>query len=342
MRFLTRNLPAKLGSVLFALVIWYFISTSQNTQASSEFTVPVVYDGLGNEQVVRGAPVNVLVKVIGLKDQLNRLNAENFSAVIDFSNTEGAYEKEILVVQPQGITIAGVTPATAIGTVESIARKTVPIETSLLGSVPEDVKASIRSSALEARVLGVSSSLEQISKVIASVPVGEGEHVVSLFAATADNVPIRDSTITVSPSSITTTVDYEAVLFSKQVSINLGDIEDMFQSANIGLSNVALSQDYLTLIGPKDSLNNLNSVDINVEPLTGEITGGEYTLKVEPILPEGVVSKESVTLNITLVTLPEIQPLEEVPGGALNDPSSTTIRRSGFKEASLFNNLFRR
>ncbi|MCA9835500.1 MAG: hypothetical protein KC422_01235 [Trueperaceae bacterium] len=340
MSFLTRNWLAKLGSLLFAVVIWYFISASQNTQASTEFEVPVNYVGLGNEQVVRGAPASVRVEVLGLKEQLNRLSSENFSAEIDFSNTEGAYEKDIFVVPPQGLRLVKITPATALGTVENIERKTVPIETSLLGNGTENIKARITTTVLEARVIGVSSSLEKVSKVIASVPDTEGDHVITLFAADANNVPVKDSSITVSPTTISAKVSYETVYYSKRVAINLGDVLDMFQSTNLGLSNVTLSQDRITLLGPKNALQDINSVNINVEPITGELTEGVYTLTVIPILPEGISSPDTVTLEINLVALPEETP-QDAPDGDVNDSASTPFWRSGLKEARLFDNLFR-
>lgn len=339
MKALTRNWLAKLGSLLFAILIWYFVSTSQNTQASSEYSVPVVYDGLQKDQVVRGAPANVLVKVIGFRDQLSRLSAENFSAVIDFNNTEGSYEKDILVVQPQGITVVSVTPATALGTVESIEQVTVPVETSLLGQVPEDMKVSLTTSLSEAKVLGISSSLKEVAKVIASIPVREGDQQISLFAANADNVPIRDSTITVSPSSITVSLSYEAILYTRQVPINLEDVLDMFESATIGLSNVALSQTSLTLIGPKDVLSTINSVNVSVEPITSEITTGTYTLKVTPILPRTVTTTDIVTLELSLVVLPE--PTEELPDGENNDSARTSIWRSDLKETRFAGQVLR-
>lgn len=354
-RILSRNWLAKLGSVICAILLWLFVTSSNNVQASGEFTIPVAYNGISTDQVVRGAPASVLVKVIGRRNQLSSLTANNFSAFIDFTGTEGNYEKSIQVVLPSGVTQVSVTPATAIGSIEISTSKTVPVETSLVGLAPNDSTVQINIPIKEARVIGLSSSLEKVTKVIAIVDPTEGSSVVPLFAADRSNQPIRDSTLTVSPNSATVAVSFETILHSKRVSVALQEtsLEDL-NNESIGLSNLVLSQNDLQIVGPKDLIDSVDTITATVEALTGEIKTGEYTLSVQPLLPEGISTTEQLSLQLTLRVLDEPEPNNSPespqdesqptngPNGVSNDSSSTTVRRPDPSQTSAFRNLFRR
>jgi YbbR domain-containing protein len=341
-RKMSNNWLAKLGALVCAVLLWLFVTSSNNVEASSEFTLPVVYNGIKAEQIVRGAPASVLVKVIGRRNQLSSLNAENFSAFIDFTGTEGSYEKNVEVVLPAGVRQVSVTPATAIGTVETITTKTVPVETSLLGLAPDNTKADLTTTLLEARVLGLSSSLEQVSKVVATVPAQEGNVVVTLFAADTNNQPIKDTTLSVSPNTIMVTVSFKPILISKRLKLSLSDATfSAFDTAGLGLSSIKLSQDSINVIGPETILDSLEELAASVEPITTELKSGEYTLKVIPSLPEGVTATEAITLTLTLASLDEPLPTNEI-NGEPDDSARAPLRRPDSTQESPPRNFFRR
>ena len=323
-RIITRNWLPKLGSLVLAILLWLFVSNSSNVDASREFTIPVIYNGLENDQIVRGAPPSVLVKVLGKRNQLNALEPVNFSAFIDFRETDGEYEKDIQVVLPPGVDrLLSVTPRTAIGTVESIATKTVPVEASLIGSAPSNKQVNINLPISEANVLGFSSSLEQVTKVVATVPADASNTAVSLFAANENNQPIRDTTLTVAPASIIVSVGYEDILFKKRIALNI--LEPSFEGIapeRIRLSSIQFSQDSIEVVGASELLEPLEEVAASVESITGELRTGEYTLQVVPDLPEGVTATEVATMTLSVTVLPEEAPDD----GESDDSASSTLR----------------
>ena len=323
-RIFTRNWLPKLGSLVLAILLWLFVSNSSNVDASKEFTIPVIYNGLENDQIVRGAPPSVLVNVLGKRNQLNALEPDNFSAFIDFRETDGEYEKEIQVVVPPSVDrLLSVTPETAIGTVESIATKTVPVEASLIGLAPDNKRVNITLPISEANVLGFSSSLEQVTKVIATVPADARNAAVYLFAANENNQPIRDTTLTVAPASVMVSVSYEDILFSKRVALNV--LEPSFEgipSERIQLSSIRFSQDSIEVVGPNELLEPLEEIAARVESITGELRSGEYTLEVVPELPAGVTATEIATLTLSITVLPEEAPDD----GESDDSASSALR----------------
>ncbi len=340
-----QNWLAKVGALVLACFLWYFVSTSENTIASSEFQVPVIYDGLEADQIARGAPASVLVRVIGQKDQLNRLTENNFSAIIDFSDTTGTYEKDISVVQPEGITVASITPATALGTVETIETKEVTIQPSLLGLAPEDQQVSITLQRTEVNVLGFSSSLERVTQVVANILPREGTQVVTLFPADASNIPIKDSTMTVSPATVSVIVRFNASLSEKEVKLNLSELTDSLNFETLGLSRLSLEKDTISVVGPKAVLDSLEEVFVTVEPITGELTAGTYTMKMIPRLPDGVTALNDVFVEIDFVALETLEPddseiVPDEPDGENNDTTSTPVRGPSTKEKSFFGRLF--
>ena len=82
---LKRNWPAKILSLLAAIVMWFFIMRDQNPVMEVSYTVPVQVQNLAANYIIEDAPQYVRVTLSGPRDTIINLKSENLKAYIDAS-----------------------------------------------------------------------------------------------------------------------------------------------------------------------------------------------------------------------------------------------------------------
>lgn len=336
MKILLNNWPQKVLALSLAILAWFSINQNTRSTSQRELSVPVTVEGRASDQIETGAPRFVNITVAGETSQVNRLRPENFDAVLDLSGLEGEYEQTIIVVPPQGVRLLNTEPDTAIGVVESIDTKTVPVETAVLGAMPDDMVLDALAEPSEVIVRGRSSTLEDIDKAVALINTRqEGE--VTLYATNTDNRPVPE--VTLEPNTVSISLGSEPVLHTRSVPLSVSEPE-----TDLVLSDFSVSQPSLEVAGAEEVLADLQSVDASVETdTTPAFTPGEYTLEVRPQLPDGVRALERVSVSFSLAAPPrepetnedesEDDAAEE-PLGEEDDASSAPVRRPGSTQDS--------
>ena len=338
---LLNNWPQKLLAVALAALAW--LSIDQNTRSTSqrELTIPVEVEGRGSDQTETGAPETVSVTVSGETTQINRLRPENFGAVLDLSGAEGEYERDIRVVPPQGVRLLEVTPQTALGVVESIRSKTVPVEVAVLGDLPEDAMVETLPTPSEVTVRGRSSTLERIDKAVALMNLQQEGGQIPLYASDTDNLPVPE--VGLEPGEVSVAVATEPVLYTNQIPLMLS--EPTLDGLEIELLD--LSQDSLSVAGTASEVAGLDRVEAVVDwnsalsseaPTTADLPPGEYTLEIVPALPGGVRALDTVTARLAL-SRPE-RPSQSGPSGDDDDTTRAPLRRPGAAQDGNDNNNF--
>jgi YbbR domain-containing protein len=297
-RRLTNNWLQKLISLVLAIVAWYFISISDTSVSQRSLRVPVTIEGLSENQTQSGAPSTVDVIVSGRSSSVNVLRPENFRATLDLSNFTGDYQQRVEVVPPQDISLVSVSPETAIGTVETINTKEVPVIVALEGERNPNVVLSSFSSVQSVQATGRESILAQVASATAFVNVLEGESSVTLFATDANGQPVNE--ISLEPTATTVTVTSTPVLHTKTVPLEVSEPD-----TSLGLENFSVSQTTLQIAGTREQLAGVESVRGVVE-LSEEAKAGDYNVLVRPQLPEGVKALETVSATFSLS---EVNPL---------------------------------
>ena len=79
---LKRNWPAKLLSLLAAIVMWFFIMRDQNPVMEVTYTVPVQVQNLNSGYIVEDAPDTVRVVLAGLVIRLFLMSQIIFESYI--------------------------------------------------------------------------------------------------------------------------------------------------------------------------------------------------------------------------------------------------------------------
>jgi YbbR domain-containing protein len=297
LRRVTHNWVQKLVALCLAIVGWYVISISDTSVSQRSLRVPVTIEGLSASQTQSGAPTTVDVIVSGRSSSVNALRPENFRATLDLSNATGEYQERIIVVPPQDISLISVSPETAIGSVETISSKEVPVLVALENQTDRNSVFTASTSVQTVRATGRESVLAQVASATAFVNAAAGESSVTLFASDANGQPVAE--ITLEPSSATVTLTATPVLHSKTVALEVTEPET---EPNLRVENLSLSQTTLLVASTREQLSALENITGIVE-IPEDSEAGEYTLSVTPQLPEGVWALERVTAQFTLTAV---------------------------------------
>ncbi|CAN5888405.1 hypothetical protein BH24DEI2_BH24DEI2_05190 [soil metagenome] len=325
---LVNNWPQKLGALALAAFMWYFVNLSNTDISQGTFTVPVAVEGVSTDQVPSGVPETIEVIVSGPSRGVNRLTPERIDATLDLSGVSGSFQRPILVSVPQDISILNRIPSEAVGTVETVGLKTVPVEVGLLGGGDGLLVPSYAPTT--ATVRGRSSVLERVAGVVATVQPEAGEQEVALYTVSDTGKPVSDPMLSVDPPVVTVNLTEAPILYTKTLPLSVvePDLEPFV------LASFALSQDRVRVAGPKEVLDTLSEAPGSIQLDTPPTAAGEYTLQVSPQLPDGVAALETVSAQITL------EPPAPPPGDT-NDLPDSPVRRPGATQNGEPGNLVR-
>ncbi|RQD69214.1 MAG: hypothetical protein D5S00_07535 [Tindallia sp. MSAO_Bac2] len=139
-KFLSKNLAAKVISILFALLLWIYVMSVINPRITrEELNIPV---DLVNENIIRqsglvvyGDPEpTIRVRLTGNRDQVHRVSRDNINASIDLRGyEEGTNSIPIDVTVPGGVEVE-FSPRYVTVELERIVEKQIEVELGIEGS----------------------------------------------------------------------------------------------------------------------------------------------------------------------------------------------------------------
>lgn len=293
-RRLLRNWPYKLAALLAAFLFWFLIISASTTITQRSFVIPLEVDGVEGQELAVGVPTVVEVSVSGPGPRVDRLRPDQLRATLDLTGARGDFERPIVVQAPSEIKLLSVNPSDVIAFLETAAQTSVTVEVAVLGEAPEGEVLTASSVPAQVIMTGRTKLLDQVVRVVALTGPSGGE--AALVAMNNDDQPVSD--LTFEPTSVKVEIVTRPVLFTATV-----DILFTPPSAH-GLAEVNLLDASVTLAGPPDQLRSLTSVPGTVEPLTGEVAPGRYTLPVRLDLPPGVVATSTPSAVLQYVREP--------------------------------------
>lgn len=317
---LLHNWPVKLAALLVGTLAWYLVGLGSDEIGQTTLSVPVTVEGLSENQTPIGVPETVLVEASGRSNRVTRLRPENFDATLDLSGVSGSFQRQIAVVAPQGISVLRVTPTEASGTVETISSQRWPVTVALLEPLPSDSLLQAGAEPAEVNVRGRSSLLEQLVAVRAVASASPGAQQVPLVLVDAQGQPLDE--LVTDPATVTVTVATTSVLHQKTVPLSVAPPE----VEGFTVEAFTLTREMLSVVGTSDALAGLEALTGRLEPITGTPAAGEYTLAVEPELPEGVAATEAASAQFRLVpqrddTRPDDGVADDLPSAPLRRPN---------------------
>lgn len=285
--------PQKLGALVLAMVVWFFVSTSEVTTTQRSLLVPLSVEGVGERRVAVGLPEFVEVTVTGPSNRVDRLRPENIEAVLDLSGLQGEFDQTIDVRPPQGIDLVRVNPEQVIGFLEQVSSKQVAVSVVWLQEPPPDTQALAVPQPASISVSARDEILERVVRAVAPVRTTSGSTEVQVFAADAQGLPVRD--VTLSPATVTVATNEREIFVRRTVGVELET------PAPDRISAASLAENEVPVVGPPSVLRDLESVVARVEPETVPREPGRYTLAVRLQLPPDVIAERSPTANVTVI-----------------------------------------
>lgn len=284
--------PRKLAALAVAVVLWLVLTSTEGSTAQTSLVVPIVVEGLAEDQVAVGLPTQTTVSVSGPTARVNRLRQENFEAVLDLAGLSGEFNVSIQVSPPQGIILEAVSPSEVFGVLEALTSRTVPVVVTVIGDAGEDQRLLTSADPAEATVHGRAAVVAQASSVLAPVPGGSGAGVLSVapYAVDANGRPLPE--LTVEPLNVAVSLQRQQVRIERRVPLSLLPIFADGWSEPQNPSNSVL------LVGPQSVLQELEQV-VGVASLPTEPPAdGRYTLPLTLTLPAGVVALETAVVSL--------------------------------------------
>lgn len=285
---LHRNWPSKLVALVAAFLFWSLVATNSTSTTQRSFLLPLDVDGVEAGAVAVGVPDVVEVSVSGPSARVDRLRADQLRATLDLTDATAEFERQVQVQTPADVRLLHVDPEGVIGFLEQVASRELPVEPALLGSAPPGTELTGTAAPARVTLEGRRQALDQVTRAVAlSGPRGGS---VELVALDADGRPVPGVTFT--PDRVAVTYQSTEVLRTKEVALAFTPPADpRVLSATVSATTVRVA-------GAPAALTDLASVPGTVEPPTGNVAAGRYTLPVSLTLPSGVVALDAPTATL--------------------------------------------
>jgi YbbR domain-containing protein len=166
--FFSQNIWLKLSSLVFAIVLWFFVILSGRTETSMEAQVSFVNLPPGLE--IMDSPKTVSVVIEGQERLLRSVRQNEISASIDLSNTRAGKVFVTLtrdnIIVPKMLTVNSIDPETISLKIESQLVKSVPVKPAVVG-LPQKGFAIVEISVVPAIVAleGPKSAVAKVSSI---------------------------------------------------------------------------------------------------------------------------------------------------------------------------------
>lgn len=178
---LKSDITIKTVSVLFAVLLWFFVSYSMNPLISTSIDIPL---RVTNENTLqdkgllisnRNFPRTISVTVRGKKDKISSLNFNDLDAVADLSKVKDIDTTQVDVdvyLSKSDITIEDIKPKTLSIQLEKIGKNPFPVEVITTGKLKDNYKiVSITTTPQAVALNGADSLIKSVSSVKVYVDV---------------------------------------------------------------------------------------------------------------------------------------------------------------------------
>lgn len=184
------NLPQRALALLLACILWLYVSIQNNPITERSFDVHLGQLNMPTNMTVYNAPQKINVRVRGSRTVLNKKEASDILATVDFKNvTEGQQKLPVKVKTSIGDVIA-VNPKEISVYVDTISDKTVSVLTRMVGSASEDLTlGNVNIKPQMVTIRGATHRLARVNKVVAPVDVTDKS---GLFEAESELVAVSD------------------------------------------------------------------------------------------------------------------------------------------------------
>ena len=295
---LKRNWPAKILSLLVAIVMWFFIMRDQNPVMEVSYVVPVQVQNLASNYIVEDAPQSVRVVLSGPRDTIINLKSENLKAYIDASGVSpGQNNVTIHFNSPSGMSLMEVKPDTITLTVDEYAEKKLPVEIIPLGQISDNV--ALKSVTVIPKEVTVSGRKQQVmaaTRVVMKVNVsGQTKNFSSVADLEAWDNAGNVLNVNINPAQ--GQAQYELNLLRKDKAVPVSAITVGQVAEGYEVKGITIKPVQVTITGREEMVDMISELKTEVIDISGTTAPVEATYNL--IIPDGITSKVT-TVRVTV------------------------------------------
>ncbi|MBD5559506.1 MAG: hypothetical protein HDQ87_03980 [Clostridia bacterium] len=310
----TQNLGMKVGSLIFAFLLWCYVATNENPLRTRTLSnVPVTYVGAEDMRaraLTPSEPLSDILNTVSINVQVETQYLQNttsdlMSASVDLSGiTEpGEYTLPVRVTTNANfITILDVMPSNVTLSIEDSTSKEVPVEVQVTGDESPDLYyGTPRLSQATVEVSGPRTAIEQAARAVCSVDVSgftqsiTATHTLTIYNAAGEEIP--SSSFTGVPAVIV-----EVPIFPmKTVPVDTERIRSQITGVAPGyeVQRVAVTPSRVQIAGPQEALDLVESLP--AESITLDAADADVTLDaVKLILPDEIFTAVPDTVSVRI------------------------------------------
>lgn len=300
-----KNWPVKLISLIVAIFLWaYVVNNSQNDELRTFRNIPVELKNMEsiNEKdllIMEPKDPTVTVKLRGKRSDLLKIQRSDISVSVDL---DGYGERNstipINVIAPPNTTVSYVSKNNIMFKFEKLIKKDMDIEIETVGNLPSDhlILTSKKASPDKITLKGASSQVSKIkkAKVVVDASTITNDTNLNLPVQLEDENGELVEGVELSQGFINVSLSINS---TKEVPIKLKTTGSPAEGINI--SKYTFSQEHVSIVGAKETLDDINYIDTKPVDLTqiNETTN----LNIDLDLPEGIFLSDTdkkIILNI--------------------------------------------
>jgi len=300
-----KNWPVKLISLIVAIFLWaYVVNNSQNDELRTFRNIPVELKNMEsiNEKdllIMEPKDPTVTVKLRGKRSDLLKIQRSDISVSVDL---DGYGERNstipINVIAPPNTTVSYVSKNNIMFKFEKLIKKDMDIEIETVGNLPSDhlILTSKKASPDKITLKGASSQVSKIkkAKVVVDASTITNDTNLNLPVQLEDENGELVEGVELSQGFINVSLSINS---TKEVPIKLKTTGSPAEGINI--SKYTFSQEHVSIVGAKETLDDINYIDTKPVDLTqiNETTN----VNIDLDLPEGIFLSDTdkkIILNI--------------------------------------------
>lgn len=165
------NLGLKLFSLLFAILLWFFVSGKWQSYTEISYTLPLEFKNISSDLIITNEFIDKIeIRISGPTTLLNSIRAEKLKYTLDLDKilpgetTFNINPENIALLR--GLKITKISPSKLNLVLEKIITKHVPVKLNLVGNLPEGYKIVSKTiSPATVEIKGAKSEVDSIDSI---------------------------------------------------------------------------------------------------------------------------------------------------------------------------------
>lgn len=293
----------KVGALILAIFLWFYVSIEQNPFVERQFSVPVTLENVPEGLEATPAQKNVNVLVRNRQDRISSLHPGSFTATIDLSNAslgQSTYPVQVRSTDPM-LRSLRVVPKEMTVTLVQGSGISVPLEVKTSGQAPADVQlGQIELSSDLVYISGPEDILLRVHGASVAVDLTNlrettvSSEKVEIYDVNGQALPLDG--VTINPSHVLVTIPVDSQLVEKTVPVQATTVGQ--PAEGYYLTQASADPEEIVILGEEAVLAEVD----RVETMPIDISGGsqDRTESVRLNLPDQVSVRGLTQVDVQL------------------------------------------